>query len=70
MWYGYGCRQSSYSCRSLVTYKATVIDVLMTEKIRERGNAEPYSLSKRCKPHVVLLYVIILLTREPCNSLA
>ena len=60
MWYGYGCRQSSYSCRSLVRYKATVMEVLMMEKIRERGNAEPYILSKRCKPHVVLLYVIII----------
>ena len=45
-----------------------MIDVLMMEKISERGNAEPYTLSKRCKPHVVLLYVIILSTREPCNA--
>ena len=41
-------------------YRATVMEVLMMENNKDRGNAEPYILSRRCRPHEVLLYVIIL----------
>ena len=36
------------------------MEVLMIENNKDRGNAEPYILSRRCRPHEVLLYVIIL----------
>ena len=34
--------------------------VLAAAKIRLRGKDEPYTLSSRCKPQAVLLYVIMV----------
>ncbi len=42
-----------------VAYKAAAMPVLTAEKIRVLGMADPYSLSNRCNPQAVLLYVIM-----------
>ena len=43
-----------------VAYNIAAMPVLTAEKIRVLGIADPYSLSNKCNPQAVLLYVIML----------